>query len=61
MVNEEHVIEGTNRTGKSATIFWPGSMSSYDGKWPFFAFKKYNKTYSTRLVSLNEQNEFSAF
>ena len=48
-LNENHVIdESTNKTGKSATIFWPGSTSPYHDKWPFFAFKKYNANYTTR-------------
>eukprot|EP00111_Clytia_hemisphaerica_P014857 TCONS_00043761-protein len=48
MLNEERIIEGTNKTGKSATIFWPGSESSYDGKYPSYTYKEYNASYSTK-------------
>ena len=48
MLNEERVIEGTNKTGKSATIFWPGSESSYGGKYPSYTYKEYNASYSTK-------------
>jgi len=48
MLNEERVFPDTNKTGKSATIFWPGSETSYGGKFPFFTYKKYNATFSIK-------------
>lgn len=46
--NEEQTIEGTHETGKSATIFWPGSETTYNNKSASFYFHDYNSNYTTK-------------
>ena len=48
ITNELQFIKNGKRTRKSATIYWPGSATSYKNHWPYYTIKDYNSSFNSK-------------